>query len=862
MASYSVVGGKLECTGLDITASGIADAIVTLAGTLTDVNGSNAGTEGRIEAFTLDTALTGSAETSVILNENIVSGFTTASWIFIERDSGVYTKHRYTSRNLSTDTLTIDAGDFSGSGDLDGAAIGNNVDLGDATYYLRADIVIGDGGTTTSEWQIDTESVTIFCNNFTIDEGTVRVGREVSFTFDYDNETSGPFVLDEDVSWPTGTGRLRELTDAGSTGDMLVALKTGIKPVDGELVSSVNGTATCTLDGGPTPATGMNVDTQPASLRVNVFEQLGGGSRDFKMLDGAVLEITSSQFKSNATVSFEGDFTRFEAENSALSIRGGVNRLTATTITNFPPYILRDVLVTDYNAAAISHDDQVDTSDQTGVTFRTNNALQVLGIPTIVDSFDFTRIGFGHIVTPISGDSDVTFLDCGDPFTVVYLFAVAADLADIAYRYEIVIAETDSTPIEGAAIYLEDGGTNVRFSGRANSSGVPEHSGTHTGASSNTVFTNATAIFVASDLIGLIIYNDDDGSSGKISANTTTTVTVVDLVGGTNDEFASGDDVRIPLESFQESTWTGPTTGGGFGAGDRTGVESHTRRIAAYGFFFIADSQTAVQPYSEEKQLTANTFVVAANEAAALALGGVGVIVITGGSTDEIVVTATKTDQNIYDYQNAWAADPLNINEYNTNQGPMTAAPGPAFSMDTGWTLVSDREISGGINLTGDMELSAVDDLTAHNITGSLTFTVAGTYEITDSTIDEVINTSGGAVVINKINTTITTNTGPSITINNPVTTTVTVLDAVTGLPISGARVFIETDPGEVELVNDSTDVNGEVTFVENLDADQLAKGTIRKGTTSIKYKSFNLAATITIAGNVFALTAQLIPDE
>jgi len=70
---------------------------------------------------------------------------------------------------------------------------------------------------------------------------------------------------------------------------------------------------------------------------------------------------------------------------------------------------------------------------------------------------------------------------------------------------------------------------------------APSPAGAHTGGPNFTIMTDALATFVANELIGLIIVNVTDGSSGVIIANTVNTVTVVALVGGITNRWNLGD---------------------------------------------------------------------------------------------------------------------------------------------------------------------------------------------------------------------------------------------------------------------------------------------------------------------------------
>jgi hypothetical protein len=104
---------------------------------------------------------------------------------------------------------------------------------------------------------------------------------------------------------------------------------------------------------------------------------------------------------------------------------------------------------------------------------------------------------------------------------------------------------------------------------------------------------------------------------------------------------------------------------------------------------------------------------------------------------------------------------------------------------------------------------SIISDIT---VTGSLTFTTAGTYTILDSTINEVINTSLGTVTIQLAGTTtITNNSGPLITINAPQAT----FD-FTGL-VAGSQVIVFETGTTTEVHRNDT--SGTTDSSPNIDA-------------------------------------------
>lgn len=79
--------------------------------------------------------------------------------------------------------------------------------------------------------------------------------------------------------------------------------------------------------------------------------------------------------------------------------------------------------------------------------------------------------------------------------------------------------------------------------------------GTHTGAVHLTIMTDAVAHFAVNELIGLTIQNVTDGSSGVITANTETTVTVAALAGGTTNRWNTNDQYSISGADYDTYDW-------------------------------------------------------------------------------------------------------------------------------------------------------------------------------------------------------------------------------------------------------------------------------------------------------------------
>ncbi len=79
--------------------------------------------------------------------------------------------------------------------------------------------------------------------------------------------------------------------------------------------------------------------------------------------------------------------------------------------------------------------------------------------------------------------------------------------------------------------------------------------GTHTAVAHATIMTDDVAHFVANELIGLTIENVTDGSSGLITANNETSVTVAGLAGGVTDQWNNLDVYSIDGADYDTEDW-------------------------------------------------------------------------------------------------------------------------------------------------------------------------------------------------------------------------------------------------------------------------------------------------------------------
>lgn len=79
--------------------------------------------------------------------------------------------------------------------------------------------------------------------------------------------------------------------------------------------------------------------------------------------------------------------------------------------------------------------------------------------------------------------------------------------------------------------------------------------GAHTAAAHATIMTDANAHFIVNELVGLTIENISDGSSGVVTANTETTVTVAALAGGILNQWSTNDVYSIDGADYDTDDW-------------------------------------------------------------------------------------------------------------------------------------------------------------------------------------------------------------------------------------------------------------------------------------------------------------------
>jgi len=256
---------------------------------------------------------------------------------------------------------------------------------------------------------------------------------------------------------------------------------------------------------------------------------------------------------------------------------------------------------------------------------------------------------------------------------------------------------------------------------------------------------------------------------------------------------------------------------GTYDATTKTIRTAHTRRIMAYGFLFQEVEFDAIVPTTTAVQQVTNNNTTAATEALAGLITGVAI----DGDDEEITIDESVAATAIYDYGQYWLAGEEDAAPDNIEfDEPLLTADGTNFVLPTGWTLISDQMISGGINLTGDFQLTTETNLTAHNVT-TLILTTGGTteYTITDSTIGDIINTGGGDITVFAVNSTIPLSvTGPNVTVVNPTA-------GVSAPNLTAGQVQLYNVTQDNEMDNSTITTPGYTHSWENLEVGQADAG-------------------------------------
>jgi len=189
-------------------------------------------------------------------------------------------------------------------------------------------------------------------------------------------------------------------------------------------------------------------------------------------------------------------------------------------------------------------DDRVSTTailvDGTGPTLMMSLDRTTLFLPTLSSSHAEIHAGShfymeGHATLGLAG--------------TLFVKLVTPDLA----RWGHFVWEISSSAILEATVKEDATGGmagGARPTIHANNRNINCWTGRHTGANNAAVLTDNTKSWAVDELIGFQVFNSVDGSSGFIASNTSDTVTLTSLTGGTDNDFDTGDEYEINGSGF------------------------------------------------------------------------------------------------------------------------------------------------------------------------------------------------------------------------------------------------------------------------------------------------------------------------
>ena len=211
-------------------------------------------------------------------------------------------------------------------------------------------------------------------------------------------------------------------------------------------------------------------------------------------------------------------------------------------------------------------------------------------------------------------------------------------------------------------------------------------------------------------------------------------------------------------------------------------------RLRGYGYQY-QDFQSAVsEPIKQEFRIPLNSVTVL-SEASAAAL----TFITIDFTLKTVTVERERTLSEIYDYCQSQLALDANMDEPEF----LTSLDGNVFTFADDWKLIldasgkigsatgktlvfggsgnlqmlDDRNMIDNLTVDGDVDLDALATPITGVVADTIDFSVAGNYTLDACAVSQVTNSSGGTVNISLTNgSTVTTNTGPNINIEQVVT--------------------------------------------------------------------------------------------
>lgn len=240
---------------------------------------------------------------------------------------------------------------------------------------------------------------------------------------------------------------------------------------------------------------------------------------------------------------------------------------------------------------------------------------------------------------------------------------------------------------------------------------------------------------------------------------------------------------------------------------------------------------------------------------------------ITGEGIGGLQITLTASVNGIYNNWAMWDGSNSSLSDSDIRGVLFEQGSIPDVIINSGTESDMQTALNGefnkvGVNLVSDIRIESVFgggdlELNLNNRTfdplSSIHIQYMGTGNLS------IINLNGSNASIGS------TPNGGLISFLTPTVVKISVIDALTNLPVVGARVLVSTDIGGplqvgVGLISETTDSIGEVIFTFNFESNQPILGKVRRGSNPTFYKTAPFSGVITTSG--LNQTVLIIPDE
>lgn len=235
--------------------------------------------------------------------------------------------------------------------------------------------------------------------------------------------------------------------------------------------------------------------------------------------------------------------------------------VTAGSFVTGDYYQIRSVGSTDFTLVGAA-------SNTVGLRFEATGAGTGTGVATQAASYA-TVIQFHRWLQALaddpefSGDDEIDIIS-DDPSSrstdniIALTNGFNVDATAIEHLYDGTISQYSGTTAEKWDGIVNFGNSDVHIQVIQNGAVLTDdywnygwQAGSHSGATSTTVLTDTTQSWTTDEWIGYTIRNVTDGSMGIITSNTSTTITVAELYGGTSNDFVAADvyNIAVPINS-------------------------------------------------------------------------------------------------------------------------------------------------------------------------------------------------------------------------------------------------------------------------------------------------------------------------